>query len=184
MKRLLHAIFFLAGLLTACDRTNNEPGYDYFPDMFYSSAYETYSENPVFPDGKTMQKPVEGTIPLGMVPYPYAKKDEERLMAGKQLTNLFHSDSINLNRGYMAYKVYCINCHGSQGDGNGWLFKTGLYNFKPASLMNDKMKGVPDGEIYHVISVGQGVMQEHGSIIRPEDRWKIVLYIREIQLRD
>ncbi len=59
-------------------------------------------------------------------------------------------------------------------DGNGNLFTSGLYNFKPASLVNDKVKNIPDGEIYHVITVGQGVMMSYGGIVRPggqvEDR--------------
>ena len=40
------------------------------------------------------------------------------------------------------------------------------------------MKNIPDGEIYHVITVGQGVMMAYGGIMRPEDRWKIVMYVR------
>jgi mono/diheme cytochrome c family protein len=181
MKRIVYGIIFIAGWLTSCDRTNNDPGYDYFPDMFYSRAYETYSENPDFADGKTMREPVEGTVPLGIIPYPYAKTDEDRLLAGKELANPLLTDSANLKRGAEAFKIFCVQCHGTLADGNGLLYTTGLYNFKPASLVNDKMKGVPDGEIYHVISVGQGVMPEHGSIIRPDDRWKIVMYVRQVQ---
>lgn len=181
MKRNLLGIIFLAGWLTACDRTNNDPGYDYFPDMYYSKAYETYSENPNFSDGKTLREPVEGTIPIGIVPYPYLKTDADRLMAGKELINPLTADSANLTRGATAYNIFCISCHGGQADGNGLLFTSGLYSFKPATLVNEKMKIAPDGEIYHVISVGQGVMQEHGSIIRQEDRWKIVLYVRQLQ---
>lgn len=181
MKRTILWVFFLAGWLTSCDRTNNDPGFDYFPDMFYSKAYETYSESPGFSDGKTMREPVEGTIPRGLVPYPYQKTDEDRLRAGRELTNPLYADSANLQRGAAAFGVFCVQCHGALADGNGQLYTSGLYSFKPASLVNDKMKGLPDGEIYHVISAGQGVMQEHGSIIRPEDRWKIVLYIRKLQ---
>jgi mono/diheme cytochrome c family protein len=181
MKRTLLGIIFLAGGFMACDRTNNDPGYDYFPDMFYSRAYETYSEHSGFPDGKTLREPVEGTIPIGMLPYPYAKTDADRLLAGKELINPVSPDSANLKRGAESYKVFCMPCHGSLADGNGLLYKSGLYSFKPASLVNDKMNAVPDGEIYHVISAGQGVMQEHGSIIRPEDRWKIVAYVRKLQ---
>ena len=33
---------------TSCDRDNNSPGYTYFPDMTYSTAYESFSENPNF----------------------------------------------------------------------------------------------------------------------------------------
>lgn len=183
MKHILPGIICIAGFLTACDRTNNDPGYDYFPDMFYSKAYESYSESPDFADGKTMREPVEGTVPQGIIPYTYQKTDADRILAGKELINPLSPDSANLSRGAGAYKIFCISCHGSQADGNGLLYATGLYAFKPASLINEKMRGAPDGEIYHVISAGQGVMQEHGSIIRPDDRWKIVLYIRQLQLQ-
>jgi len=181
MKRIALWLVFIAGWIVSCDRSNNHPGYDYFPDMFYSKAYETYSANPDFSDGKTLREPVEGTIPLGIIPYPYTKTDEDRLLAGKELTNPYSADSANLSRGAGAYSIFCVICHGELADENGLLYKTGLYSFRPASLVNEKMERVPDGEIYHVISVGQGIMQEHGSIIRPEDRWKIVLYVRQLQ---
>jgi len=181
MKRIITGLVIIAGWSMSCDRTNNHPGFDYFPDMFYSKAYETYSPNPGFTDGKTLREPVAGTIPQGIIPYPYAKTDVDRLLAGRELSNPFPADSANLHRGARAYGIFCTNCHGSQADGNGILYKTGMYNFKPASLVNEKLRTVPDGEIYHVISVGQGVMQEHGSIIRPDDRWKIVLYVRQLQ---
>jgi len=38
-----------------------------------------------------------------------------------------------------------------------------------------------DGEIFHTITLGFGSMGAHGAQIRPEDRWKIVLYIRSLQ---
>ncbi len=37
----------------------------------------------------------------------------------------------------------------------------------------------PDGEMYHSITVGYGIMGAHGSQIRQEDRWKVILYIRD-----
>jgi mono/diheme cytochrome c family protein len=180
MKSLL--ILFLIGIsLVACDRTRNNPGYDYFPDMAYSKGFEVYTANPNFADGKTLREPVEGTVPLGMIPYPYQKNDTDRLLAGRELKNPMTADSNTLGRGQVVFNRYCINCHGPIGDGNGNLFTMGLYNFKPASLVNDKMKKVPDGEIYHVITVGQGVMMAYGGLIRPEDRWKAVMYVRKLQ---
>ena len=181
MKQILSVIVFVL-LLTSCDRTNNNPGYDFSPDMFYSRAYETFSEDTDFRDGMTMREPVEGTVPRGIVPYPYAKTDSDRLLAGKELMNPLKADSANLVRGKEAFSIFCSQCHGPKADGKGFLFTSGLYAFKPATLVNEKMKTAPDGEIYHVITVGQGVMQAHGSIIRPEDRWKIVLYVRQLQV--
>ena len=71
-----------------------------------------------------------------------------------------------------------MNCHGENGDGKGFLFTSGKYPYPPASLINEKVKNVPDGEIFHVITVGWGIMGAHGPLIQPDDRWKIVLYIR------
>jgi hypothetical protein len=181
MKPQVLLILAFALFLSACDRSHNNPGYDYFPDMFYSKAYEDYSGNPNFADGKTMREPVAGTIPRDMVPYPYEKNDTDRLLAGKELVNPLEAGTENLSRGETLFGRYCINCHGPKADGAGNLFTSGLYTFKPASLVNDKMKAVPDGEIYHVITVGQGVMMAHGGQIRPEDRWRIVMYVRELQ---
>jgi mono/diheme cytochrome c family protein len=181
MKPLSLFILLSISGLFACDRTHNDPGYDYFPDMAYSKAYETYSANPVFTDGKTLREPVEGTVSREMIPYPYQKNDTDRLLAGKELVNPLAVNDANQERGKVAFNRFCINCHGTFADGNGNLFASGLYAFKPASLINEKMKKVPDGEIYHVISVGQGVMMPFGGIIRPDDRWKIVMYVRELQ---
>jgi hypothetical protein len=177
------ALFILLFLLPvfACDRTHNSPGYDYFPDMAYSKAYETYSDNPVFADGKTLREPAEGTVSREMIPYPYEKNDTDRLLAGREFVNPLTATNENLKRGEVAYKRFCINCHGSMADGNGNLFTSGLYPIKPATLINEKVKNIPDGEIYHVITVGQGVMMAYGGIVRPGDRWKIVMYVRELQ---
>lgn len=181
MKPLSLFILLSVSGLFACHRTHNDPGYDYFPDMAYSKAYETYSDNPVFADGKTLREPVEGTVSREMIPYPYQKNDTDRLLAGRELVNPLTSGAENLERGKTAYNRFCINCHGTMADGNGNLFTSGLYPMKPASLVNDKVKNIPDGEIYHVITVGQGVMMAYGGIVRPDDRWKIVMYVRELQ---
>jgi hypothetical protein len=64
------------------------------------------------------------------------------------------------------------------GDGKGRLYTSGKYPFPPANLLSDKIRNHPEGEIYHVISVGFGVMAEHGSMISHDDRWKAVMYIK------
>lgn len=166
-------------VFSACSSEPDEPGWDYFPDMYYSKAYETYSDNPVFEDGKTMQPPVEGTIPRDMVPFQYEKTDEDRILAGKELVNPYTAELDHITRGKDAYNAFCIQCHGEKGEGEGFLYTSGKYPYKPASLVNNKMENAPDGELYHAITVGYGIMGAHGPLVRPDDRWKIILYIRE-----
>ncbi len=172
------AVCLTALVGTSCDYNRKTTGWQYFDDMVKSPAYESYTPNPNFPDGKTMQPPVEGTIPRGMVPYAFQKTEEDRLLAAQTLVNPLENSAENLERGKKMYGIYCMQCHGRAGDGQGPLFTSKKYPFPPASLLSDKMRNNPEGDIYHVITVGFGVMPEHGSMIRPDDRWKIARYIK------
>jgi mono/diheme cytochrome c family protein len=182
MKKILKiiAIGFISFYFLSCDRGNNHPGHIFFPDMAYSTAYETYSENPVFEEGVTMRLPAEGTVARENFPYPYEKTDQDRVIAANFLENPFDSNEDNLERGRKMYEVYCMICHGDKGDGMGSLYTSGKYNYPPASLLSEKMLSAPLGDFYHVITVGHGIMAEHGSMIQPADRWKISLYVKEI----
>lgn len=179
MKKFIIGGLFLATLIASCDRTRSSTGWDYMPDMYYSDAYETNTPNPNFEDGLTMRTPVAGTIPRDMVPFSYEKTDEDRILAGKELLNPLEVAESNLERGEEAYGIFCISCHGDLGDGQGYLFTSKRYPYPPASLINDKVRSLPDGEIYHSITVGYGIMGAHGAMIRQDDRWKIILHIRE-----
>jgi mono/diheme cytochrome c family protein len=170
----------LITFLASCDRDRNTTGWEYFDDMAHSTAYETYTPNPNFVDGQTMRNPVEGTIPRDFEPYLYEKNDTDRVIAGKELKNPFESNAKNMERGKEVYTIYCTSCHGDKGDGKGFLYTSGKYPFPPKSLLSDKVKSGPIGEIYHVISVGFGVMPQHGSQIRPEDRWKAAMYVKNV----
>lgn len=179
MKQLLIPVGLILVLFSSCDRTRSSTGWDYMPDMYYSEGYETWAPNENFEDGLTMRTPVEGTVPRDMVPFPYEKTDEDRLLAGAELVNPVEPTAGNIERGKEAYQVFCMNCHGEKGDGQGYLFTSQRYPYPPASLVNEKVRGLPDGEIYHAITVGYGVMGAHGAMISQPERWKIIHYIRE-----
>jgi len=180
-KSALLAGAVVTGLsLTSCDRTRNDKGYEYFPDMVHSLAYETYTANPNFADGKTEQAPVKGTIPREMIPYQYPATLEGRLQAGKELVNPMQDSLMDLVAGKDLYTTFCLGCHGPNGDGKGHLYTSGKFPVPPASLLSAKMLAVPGGEIYHVITVGYNVMGAHGPQIRPNDRWQIVNYVQNV----
>ncbi len=166
--------------LSGCDRTRMDKGYEYFPDMAHSYAYQTYSDNPAMADGMTMRTPVEGTVPRHIIPYPYADSFEGRELAGE---NLFLPFSVNeqvLSEGEALYNIFCSSCHGTQGDGQGKLYTSGKYIIPPTSLISDETKALPQGEVYHVITKGWGLMGPHGSLIQAEERWKIIAFIEDI----
>jgi mono/diheme cytochrome c family protein len=177
---LLAVMFFMS----SCNHDRNQPGYAYMPDMYYSEAAEAYTPNPVFSDSLTMQTPVKGTIARGHYPeYPYkAKSADDQKRAGLELVNPFPSSPEALARGKELFSIFCINCHGALGDGEGYLFTSKRFPAQPTSLIGDLVKNKPDGELYHVITLGSlsGLMGAHGSQIAPDDRWKIIDYVREL----
>lgn len=164
----------------ACDRSREDRGYEYFPDMAHGYDYKTYSENPAMDDGRTMRKPVEGTVPRHMQPYPYSADFEGRELAGQNLSNPLAINTQLIEEGKALYDIFCAQCHGVEGDGKGWLHTSGKYIIPPSSLIDPVIVALPEGEIYHVISAGWGVMGEHGSLITPEQRWKIVAFVEHI----
>ena len=174
---------FIALLLlvaaASCDRDRKNPGWDYFPDMAYSNAYETYSPNEIFADGKTNQSPVEGTISRDALPFAYGTSTEERTRAGRELVNPVVELTENLLRGKEVYQAFCNSCHGDRGNGKGHLVTSGVYKYPVRTLVSDEMKDRPDGELFHTITLGFGVMGAHGFMIHSEDRWKTILYIRK-----
>ncbi len=174
---LLAMTFFLA----SCDRNRNHPGWDYFPDMFYSIAYETNTGNPNFSNGMTMRTPVPGTVPRDVSIFNYTTDDESRTRAGAELTNPFPPDASNIARGKELYEVFCDKCHGPAGDGKGQLFTRGLYPMQPRPVTGEIAENLKDGEIFHTITLGFNTMGAHGQQVKTDDRWKIVHYIRVLQ---
>ncbi|HEX2920442.1 MAG TPA: cytochrome c [Bacteroidales bacterium] len=180
MRKLLFLAILMS--LAGCDRDRNHPGWDYFPDMFYSTAYESYTENPNFSDSMTMRVPPEGSIARGHLPFEYTINPESRAKAGNEIKNPFELTEANIQRGKEAYEIFCIGCHGVSGEGDGNLFKSGLYPLKPRPISGNMAAALKDGEIYHTITLGLGSMGPHGSQVRPDDRWKIINYIRQMQI--
>lgn len=185
----LFTLLLIPLMLMACNRGKDNPGYDYMGehDMYYTKFYKAYSSNPIFSDSMTNQLAVDGTISRGNMPFSYAgsnigERAQNQILAGIELKNPYPSTPEILAHGKEEYKIFCSSCHGLQGKGDGYLFSSGLFPAKPTSLVEARVKGMPDGEIYYVITKGSmsGLMGPHESLIQPEDRWAIIDYIREL----
>lgn len=176
----LNLALVLLLLIASCDRTREDKGVEYFPDMAHGYDYKTWSENPAMEDGRTMREPVEGTVPRHRQPYPYTADFEGREMAGLQLFNPLTINEKTLEEGKELYRIFCLQCHGVEGDGQGILHTSGKYVIPPTSLLEERIVEQPSGETFHVISAGWGVMGAHASLITPEQRWKIVAFVEQI----
>ena len=165
-------------ILSSCDRQRNIPGYDFLPDMVYSRAYEAYSENKVFRDSSTQQLPVSGSMPEGRVAFRYDVLPENRLLAGQTLLSAESMSMKDVFEGKKLFDVFCINCHGANGDGQGFLITSGKLPVKPAKLTDQRLVNASRGELFHVITVGFGLMGSYGAILSERDRWKVIEYVK------
>jgi mono/diheme cytochrome c family protein len=50
------------------------------------------------------------------------------------------------------------------------------------SLHDKRIVEMPDGEIFHTITHGKGLMGAYGPLVSTKDRWAIVAYLRALQL--
>ena len=86
----------------------------------------------------------------------------------------------DLDRGQQRFNIYCSVCHGLTGAGDGMIVRRGFR--RPPSYDEERLRQAPPGYFFDVITNGFGTMPEYASEISPEDRWKIVAYVRALQL--
>jgi mono/diheme cytochrome c family protein len=156
---------------------NNE----FLPGMLFSIPFESQSENPNFRDKKTLQLPAEHSIARGFLPVHYNATPEDAIRAGEELHNACSEDEKNLERGAFVFSTFCTPCHGNSATGDGSVTKKGFP--PPPSLLAEKAVKMNDGQIFHILTFGQGNMPSLASQISSDDRWKAVLHIRSVQKR-
>jgi mono/diheme cytochrome c family protein len=96
-----------------------------------------------------------------------------------------------VERGRERFNIFCAECHGRLGDGNGKIPQRGFA--RPPSYYDDLSRGfkvrgidiplteVPDGYVFEVISRGFGAMADYSAQVPVHDRWAITTYIRALQ---
>ena len=152
----------------------------YMPDMARSLPYNSFASNPVARDGKTLQAPVPGTVPRGLHTFRYGATPDEALRAGRDLHNPLTARADHLERGRVLYETFCLVRHGNQGEGDGPLVPR-IPN--PPSYMSERVRMMPPGQIFHVISRGAGRMPSYAAQVPYDDRWLIVLYVDTLRAR-
>lgn len=85
-----------------------------------------------------------------------------------------------LDRGQNRYNISCLPCHGQLGDGNGMIVQRGFK--RPPSYHEVRLQKAPSSYFYDVITNGFGAMSSYTDQLTPEDRWKVIAYIRVLQL--
>jgi mono/diheme cytochrome c family protein len=240
---LLVAVFFATTIDVDRSRTN----FEFLPQMKRSAASNAWSASTVFPNGRTMQAPVSGTIARGDLPLHYAATKEDAIRAGEELLNPFALDAntnatpepnvsevvstpvdaaaadqvtateagsprdaglagnssgshanpavastsapgepdavarldASVQRGAEVYSVFCVSCHGMSGAGDGPVAKRGFP--PPPPLPTGKSVQMKDGQLFHILSHGQGSMAPMAAQLSRDRRWDVINFIRSLQ---
>ena len=177
-----------AVVFSAC-RDKQSTGLEYARNMYDPIAYNPDQPNKNFANGQTAQTPPKNTAPVGFVEediYPNTKEGYEA--AGINLVNSLQLTEKNLLEGKHLFKVMCSPCHGMEGDGQGHLVKIEKFSGVPsfhdpekASSRGGLMKDLSAGKIYHTIKYGVNMMGSYASQLTPDERWKVVLFVQELQ---
>jgi len=162
---------------------SRKPPIEIFDDMVRQAKFRPQQPNDFFENGRTSQPFVPGTVARGSR-YQDDPINTGRIPSQAGTTNFVDVIPVEvtaklLARGRERFGISCKPCHGPSGDGNGITKKFGMGVV--ASLHDPRIVGLPDGEIFHVITHGRNLMGGYGANITVEDRWAIVAYVRALQ---
>lgn len=180
---LVRLLVFLLITLTAggCFRgqPSRKPPIHLNPNMDHQPKYEAQQKSEFFTDGATMRIPVLGTVARGEL------RDDDVYYTGKDKNGKFIKKiplDVTLQllqRGQERFNIYCAPCHSRIGDGQGIISKYGYV--PPVTFHSDRIRQMPDGEIFNVITNGVRNMPSYRHQIPVSDRWAIISYVRALQ---
>lgn len=140
---------------------------------------EPFEASDAWTDGRGARPVPEGTVARGRL-----EADDHLyrgLVGGRPARGFpFPLTRDVLDRGRERYGIYCTPCHDAAGTGRGMVVRRGFN--PPPSFMEDRLREVPEGHLFRVISDGFGTMYGYGDRIEPEDRWAIVAHVRALQI--
>jgi mono/diheme cytochrome c family protein len=159
----------------------SQRNYEFFPNMVESYAHDAQSPPPALDDGTPLDlRPPVGSVARGYLPFEYPATPEGALLAGQELQNPFAADDAEAAaRGAIVFSNFCAVCHGGAGHGDGPVTRKGVP--PPPNLLLEHALEMSDGQMFHVISVGQANMASYASQIERDDRWRAILHVRRLQ---
>lgn len=148
--------------------------------MYDQEKYEPYETSTLFADGASARPFPQGTVARGALaedrPYHTGTLPDGSFVAEIPVA----VDRALLARGRERFDVFCSPCHGRLGEGNGMVAQRGYK--RPPSYHVARLRTMPDGYFFDVITRGFGQMPSYATQVPVDDRWAIVAYVRALQL--
>lgn len=181
MRTFALALAATAALAACRGQTSDQPPIHIVPDMDWQPRYDPQEESAFggFEDKRTMRPLVPGTVAQGRL------REDAAFHTGK-VGDLYVAKvpfDVNeevLARGQQRFNIFCTPCHDQTGSGAGMVIKRG-YPIPPINLASENTRGLPDGEIFEVITHGVRNMPAYNTQIPEQDRWAIVAWVRVLQ---
>jgi mono/diheme cytochrome c family protein len=175
-----------------------------FPDMVRQMKVRAQAPLAFFADGRGSRPPVPGTIPIGYeMPKPETIATPATAVAVPPThprlgfsagTDYYDTGKMGdrwgtgvpievtpalMERGRQRFNITCAMCHGATAAGNGVTKQYGLATV--VTLQDERIRKMPDGEIFNTITNGKNTMMAYGPNITVADRWAIIAYLRALQ---
>ncbi|MCW5937353.1 MAG: cytochrome c [Fimbriimonadaceae bacterium] len=171
MKRYLPLTLATLALAVGCHQ-----------DMWQQPKNKAQSKSAFFTDSVSSRPPVAGTVA-----FERPKTDREFYTGYDREGRLVREFPMPVTeelvkRGKERFDIFCRHCHGAIGDGEGMIAKRGFTLARPVgNYHSQRLRNMPVGHFFDVITNGFGTMYPFKERIRPYDRWAIASYIRVLQ---
>lgn len=184
MRRAAFLLLAMAVVGGCRGNKSEDPPVHVFGDMDWQPKYQWGEASPLFEDGRAMRPLVDGTIPQGHL------NEDDGYYRGKQAGGEFISrvtdlrvndapvvvDEKMIRRGEERFNIYCAPCHDMTGSGRGMVVQRGYP--PPVDLSSDRVRAMPDGQVFDTISHGVRNMPGYRKQIPVADRWAVVTWVR------
>jgi mono/diheme cytochrome c family protein len=170
-------------------RRSTQPPIEVFPDMDRQAKYKPQAGSAFFADGRADRPLPAGVVPRGRTieADPDFLRADDFLYRGKTAGGGFARgfppelaiDGKFMERGQERYTICCAPCHGALGDGQGITRSYGMV--ATASYHDDRIRQMPEGEIFNTITNGKNTMASYADKLNPEDRWRVIAYVRALE---
>jgi len=163
-------------------------------NMYDQPKYDIQEESEFFTDHRAMRPLVDGVISQEEEIDPRIAQGRLEDQSGYVLTippEVVNDPRVGgmeklVARGQARYGIYCAPCHDGTGTGQGLVRKhanaAGATAFVPPTFHQDRIRHMPDGQIFATISNGKNNMPPYAMQIPVLDRWAIVSYVRALQI--
>jgi mono/diheme cytochrome c family protein len=129
-------------------------------------------DSPAFGPQETIEPmPPAGSVPTkGLAPRP-------SMADAAKLASPLSGSADDIARGKASFGIFCAPCHGESGKGDGPVgvkLKPRPSNIGPGGML----PGLSDGELFTIVTNGAGAMPSFAADLSPEDRWRVVAWLR------